>query len=137
MNSFDNCRDMEINVFRSQLLKGFHFKSLRKISINFMIIFFFAERVWGVRRMVYVHVEYTTIFFFVSRTNIESKMEVGDICSCRNYNKSTTKTWRKQYSFNPGKILSRVTRTRLIITQYTRTCVQFCMSDNNYEKKTH
>lgn len=93
MNSFDNCRDMEINVFRSQLLKGFHFKSLRKISINFMIIFFFAESVWGVRRMVYVHVEYTTIFFFfVSRTNIESKMEVGDICSCRNYNKSTTKT---------------------------------------------
>lgn len=45
MNSFDNCRDMEINVFRSQLLKGFHFKSLRKISINFMIIFFRGEGV--------------------------------------------------------------------------------------------
>lgn len=68
MNSFDNCRDMEINVFRSQLLKG-----LRKISINFMIIFFFAERVWGVRRMVYVHVEYTTIFFLFQEQILKAK----------------------------------------------------------------
>lgn len=68
MNSFDNCRDMEINVFRSQLLKG-----LRKISINFMIIFFFPERVWGVRRMVYVHVEYTTIFFLFQEQILKAK----------------------------------------------------------------
>lgn len=68
MNSFANCRDMEINVFRSQLLKG-----LRKISINFMIIFFFAERVWGVRRMVYVHVEYTTIFFLFQEQILKAK----------------------------------------------------------------
>lgn len=73
MNSFANCRDMEINVFRSQLLKSFHFKSLRKISINFMIIFFFAERVWGVRRMVYVHVEYTTIFFLFQEQILKAK----------------------------------------------------------------
>lgn len=73
MNSFANCRDMEINVFRSQLLKGFHFKSLRKISINFMIIFFFAERVWGVRRMVYVHVEYTTIFCLFQEQILKAK----------------------------------------------------------------
>lgn len=137
MNSFANCRDMEINVFRSQLLKGFHFKSLRKISINFMIIFFFRGEGVGCAEDGLCSCRIYNNFFFVSRTNIESKMEVGDICSCRNNNKSTTKTWRKQYNFNPGKILSRVTRTRLIITQYTRTCVQFCMSDNNYEKKTH
>lgn len=68
MNSFANCRDMEINVFRSQLLKG-----LRKISINFMIIFFFPERVWGVRRMVYVHVEYTTIFFLFQEQILKAK----------------------------------------------------------------
>lgn len=59
---------MEINVFRSQLLKG-----LRKISINFMIIFFFPERVWGVRRMVYVHVEYTTIFFLFQKQILKAK----------------------------------------------------------------
>lgn len=68
MNRFANCRDMEINVFRSQLLKG-----LRKISINFMIIFFSPERVWGVRRMVYVHVEYTTIFFLFQEQILKAK----------------------------------------------------------------